>query len=105
MSCSMEIIRFYEECEKEELKKKIEKSNIKYPLYNHWTENEWLTFKKIIYPWDISFRWDYLIQHEPMMPFVYKLSFKDFMIQLEKDKKIMTIQEIYEKYTGEKYLV
>ena len=105
MSCSMEIIRFYEECEKEELKNKIEKSNPTHPLYSHWTENEWLTYRYTVSKWLYADDYNYLSAHEPMMPFVYKLSFNEFLVQLESDKNSMSHQEVFEKYTGETDLV
>tara|TARA_R110000824_G_scaffold327295_1_gene514193 strand:- start:375 stop:722 length:348 start_codon:yes stop_codon:yes gene_type:complete len=75
-----------------------------YPLNCHWTENEWREYCVRVSKWEEG-NWDHLVCHEPMTPFVYKLSFKEFMVQLETDRKSMTIEEIYEKYTGEKDLV
>ena len=105
MSCSMEIIRFYEECEREELKKKIKKSNPTHPLYSHWTESQELTYRYTVSKWLYADDYNYLSAHEPMMPFVYKLSFNEFLVQLESDKNSMSHQEVFEKYTGETYLV
>jgi hypothetical protein len=76
-----------------------------YGLCCHWTENEWLTYNSKVSKWENVHDWNYLPSHEPMMPFVYKLAFKEFMVQLESDKNSMSLEDVFEKYTGEKDLV
>ena len=72
-----------------------------YPLYCHWTENEYLTYQSRVSKWENKSDWNYLASHEPMMPFVYKLAFKELLDQLESDKNSMSIEDVFEKYTGE----
>ena len=74
-------------------------------LYRLWTKNEWLTYDQTINEWDERVDYDYLATHEPMMPFVYKLSFKEFLVQLELDKNSMSHEDVFFKYTGEKDLL
>ena len=73
-----------------------------HPLYVCWTENQWLTYRCTVSKWEDHADYNYLASHEPMMPFVYKLSFNEFLVQLESDKNSMSHQEVFEKYTGEK---
>ena len=84
--------------------KKVEEE-LTYGLCCHWTENEWLTYESMVSKWENVHDWNYLPSHEPMMPFVYKLAFKEFMVQLESDKNSMSLEDVFEKYTGEKDLV
>lgn len=88
----------------EEPMKKVEEE-LTYGLCCHWTENEWLTYESMVSKWENVHDWNYLPSHEPMMPFVYKLAFKEFMVQLESDKNSMSLEDVFEKYTGEKDLV
>tara|TARA_R110002050_G_scaffold22928_2_gene62320 strand:+ start:8563 stop:8889 length:327 start_codon:yes stop_codon:yes gene_type:complete len=76
-----------------------------YSLNCHWTENEWLTYESRVSAWENKHDWNYLASHEPMLPFVYKLGFKELLDQLELDKNSMSLEDVFEKYTGEKDLV
>ena len=93
-----------EDSDEEEPMKKVEEE-LTYGLCCHWTENEWLTYESMVSKWENVHDWNYLPSHEPMMPFVYKLAFKEFMVQLESDKNSMSLEDVFEKYTGEKDLV
>lgn len=76
-----------------------------YALNCHWTESEWMTYELRVSKWENKADWNYLAAHEPMMPFVYKLQFKDLLDQLESDKNSMSLEDVFEKYTGERDLV
>tara|TARA_R110000822_G_scaffold246580_2_gene374812 strand:- start:113 stop:463 length:351 start_codon:yes stop_codon:yes gene_type:complete len=93
-----------EDSDEEEPMKKVEEE-LTYGLCCHWTENEWLTYESMVSKWENVHDWNYLPSHEPMMPFVYKLAFKEFMVQLESDKNSMSLEDVFEKYTGETDLV
>jgi hypothetical protein len=102
MSCSMEIIQFLEDCEQDNFIEYVvveeDEDAPTRPLYVLWTKNESLTYQHAINEWDERQDYRYLATHEPMMPFVYKLSFKEFLIQLESDKNSMSHEDVFLKY-------
>ena len=76
-----------------------------HPLYVYWTKSQCMTYRCTVSKWEDHEDYNYLSSHEPMMPFVYKLSFKEFLVQLELDKNSMSHEDVFFKYTGEKDLL
>lgn len=76
-----------------------------HPLYCQWEDDETQQFLSITHKWKEGLRWGMLLDYDHLSPFVYELTFDEFMDRLTKDKDEKSIEEIFKEYTGQDDLV